>query len=64
MSEITSKRLRQVLNEEIVLKSVYESGLHQQAKVLFTRWKDGIDIDEPTCLLMNFCRKLIDNLTE
>ena len=47
--------------EEKVLKAVYESGLHQYAPagILVTKWKDGIDIDEPSLYLMNFVRKLL-----
>ncbi len=48
-------------NEEKVLKAVYASGLHQYAPngVLTTKWKDGIDINEPSPYLMNFVRKLL-----
>lgn len=52
------------LTEKQVLKAVYESGLHQYApKVLTTKRKDGIDIDEPSSALMNFAGKIVDITT-
>lgn len=47
------------VNEAMVLKAVYESGLHQYAPgVLRTSWKDGIDIDVPCPALINFAVKI------
>lgn len=47
------------VNEAMVLKAVYESGLHQYAPgVLRTSWKDGIDIDVPCPALVNFANKI------
>lgn len=47
-------------DEKAVLEAIYESGLHQYAPkgILITRWKDGIDVDEPSHCLMNFLGKL------
>jgi len=53
------------MSEEQVLKAVYESGLHQYAPgVLYTKWKDGIDVDVPTSALMNFVGKILEQPTE
>jgi hypothetical protein len=51
-----------VTDEDQVLKAIYESGLHQYCpQVLRTKWKDGIDIDEPSSYIMCFVRKLAQN---
>ena len=47
------------VTEDMVLKAVYESGLHQYAPgVLRTSWKDGIDLDVPCPALVNFAMKI------
>jgi len=47
--------------EEQVLKAIYSSGLWKHAPiVLNTKWKDGIDIDEPSFLVMDFVQKVFD----
>lgn len=47
------------VTEAMVLKAVYESGLHQYAPgVLRTSWKDGIDLDVPCPALVNFAMKI------
>lgn len=47
------------VTEAMVLKAVYESGLHQYAPgVLRTSWKDGIDLDVPCAALMSFSGKI------
>jgi len=48
-----------VVTQSMVLKAVYDSGLHQYAPgVLRASWKDGVDIDEPHSALMNFAEKI------
>lgn len=47
------------VTEAMVLKAVYDSGLHQYApSVLRTSWKDGIDLDVPCPALVNFAMKI------
>lgn len=57
LSDLTVKLA--AVDDDMVLKAVYESGLHQYAPgVLRTSWKDGIDIDVPCPALINFARKI------
>ena len=60
----TEQKLREALNGDVVLRLVYRHFSDEAHKYLLTvKWKDGIDIDEPSHQLIGFLQDICEALS-
>lgn len=54
---------REKIDDDAILKLLYASGLGEKgARLVYTKWKDSIDIDVPTLQLRNFVKAVLSLL--